>query len=105
MAPPKTSGKLDRTKGKGTTTVKFNLGVKALIRSVSAAHGAASRAVDIGEKKLAAAKKSGNKAAIQANRVSLGGAKSAKREFANALKTMEAIDCTDQFMNCDPEFL
>ena len=103
MAAPRASRKASKTKGRNST--KFNVGVKALIRALAAAEETAILAVHVGEKRLAAAKEKGDKKIIDFNKENLEGAKSAKAELKVALQRLEAIDCLDQFMNCDPEYL
>ncbi|OFW45067.1 MAG: hypothetical protein A3J29_03435 [Acidobacteria bacterium RIFCSPLOWO2_12_FULL_67_14b] len=96
--------KTPKGKPKREKKVKFNLGRKALTRALQAAQAEAERSIAVGTKKVAAAKKSGNKAILASNRFNLAGAKSAKRFVGGAIKQMNAMDCLDQFMNCDPEY-
>ena len=103
--PPATSKKLARTKAKNSSTVKFNLGVKALLRALSAAEESATDAVAVGTKRVASAKKAGKKVTAAANRKNLQGAKSAARSFRGAIRELEACICLDQWMNCDPEYM
>jgi hypothetical protein len=103
--PPVKSKKLARTKAKNSKTVKFNLGIKAMLRALSAGEDQAREAVAVGERKVASAKKTGVKNIVQANRKNLYGAKTAVRGFREAVKALEACDCLDQFMNCDPEYM
>lgn len=91
-------------KSKRERKQKFNLGLKALTRALLAAKAEAERSIAVGTKRMAAAKKSGDKAVLASNRLNLAGAKSAKRHFGGAVKQLSAMDCLDQWMNCDPEF-
>ena len=105
--PPKQSKKLARTKGKGAkgkNSIKFNLGVKALLRALVAAENAAARSVKVGETRVRAARKVGNKPVLVANRFNLKGARDAQARIGNAVKSFEAMACIDQWMNCDPEY-
>src|SRR5262245_25311236 len=103
--PPAKSKKLARTKAKNSSTVKFNLGVKALLRALSAAEVSATDAVAVGTKRVASAKKAGKNVIAAANRKNLHGARTAARSFRGAIRLLESCDCLDQFMNCDPEYM
>lgn len=107
MAAPKKSKKLARTKGKGAkgkSSIKFNLGVKALLRALVAAESSAARSVTVGKARVQAAQKAGNKATVTANRFNLRGARDAQARIGGAVRSFEAMDCLDQWMNCDPEY-
>lgn len=83
---------------------KFNLGLKALTRALLAAQAEAERSIVVGTRRVAAAKKSGDQAVLVANRFNLAGARSAKKHFGGAVTQLSAMECLDQWMNCDPEF-
>lgn len=103
--PPAKSKKLARTKAKNSSTVKFNLGVKAILRALSAAEANAMEAVKVGTKRVARAKSAGKSTIAAANRKNLRGAQTAVRSFGGAIRQLELCDCLDQFMNCDPEYM
>jgi hypothetical protein len=84
---------------------KFNLGRKALTRALMAAQREAETAVRVGKKGVASAQGAGDAEVLKFNRENLAGARSAVRYFRGAVRQIANMDCTDQWMNCDPEFL
>ena len=84
---------------------KFNLGRKALTRALLAAQREAENAVVVGRRGVAAASRAGDRATVKFNRENLRGARSAVRYFRGAVRQVAQMDCLDQWMNCDPEFL
>lgn len=98
MAKAKKSGRRARRE-------KFNLGRKALTRALLAAQREAENAVTTGRRGVTAARRSGDREILKFNRDNLRGARSAVRFFRGAVRQISQMDCLDQWMNCDPEFL
>ena len=90
--------------GRRTRKEKFNLGRKALTRALTAAQREAEQAVTMGLRGVKAARRSGDRVVLDFNRDQLKGARSAVRYFRGALRQIALMECTDQWMNCDPEF-
>ena len=97
--------KAKKTGRRRTRTEKFNLGRKALTRALLAAQREAEQAVAMGQRGVAAAQRAGERDLLAFNRENLRGARSAVRFFRGAIRQVGLMECLDQWMNCDPEFL
>jgi hypothetical protein len=84
---------------------KFNLGKKALTRALQAAQSEAEDAVVVGKKSVKDAQNAGDPQALKFNRENLRAARSAVRYFRGAIREIGRMECPDQWMNCDPEFI
>ncbi len=84
---------------------KFNLGRKALTRALQAAQNEAEDAVVVGRKSVNDARRAKDPQALQFNLVNLRAARSAVRYFRGAIRQVGLMECPDQWMNCDPEFI
>lgn len=94
-----------KAKKRGGRREKFNLGRKALTRALQAAQLEAEDAVVVGKKSVADARRTGDSQVLKFNRDNLRGARSAVRFFRGAVRQVANMDCLDQWMNCDPEFI
>jgi hypothetical protein len=82
---------------------KFVLNVKKLEATLEKARKTAARGIVAGKRRVADAKKKGDKKRLKANKANLAGAVKAQLKLKKAVRLV-AQTCCDQFFGCDPEF-